>query len=79
MKLKTFLNGKLRQSSNLNNLIFSIPFLVRFISRIMTLTPGDIITTGTPAGIGPMSPGDRVDVQIEGIGTLSNTVMKIKS
>jgi 2-keto-4-pentenoate hydratase/2-oxohepta-3-ene-1,7-dioic acid hydratase in catechol pathway len=44
----------------------------------MTLTPGDIITTGTPAGIGPMSPGDRVDVQIEGIGTLSNTVMKIK-
>ncbi len=79
MKLKTFLNGKLRQSSSLNNLIFSIPFLVRFISRIMTLIPGDIITTGTPAGIGPMSPGDRVDVQIEGIGTLSNTVMKIKS
>jgi 2-keto-4-pentenoate hydratase/2-oxohepta-3-ene-1,7-dioic acid hydratase in catechol pathway len=79
MKLKTFLNGKLRQSSSLNNLIFPIPFLVRFISRIMTLTPGDIITTGTPAGIGPMSPGDRVDVQIEGIGTLSNTVMKIKS
>jgi 2-keto-4-pentenoate hydratase/2-oxohepta-3-ene-1,7-dioic acid hydratase in catechol pathway len=79
MKLKTFLNGKLRQSSSLNNLIFSIPFLVRFISKIMTLIPGDIITTGTPAGIGPMSPGDRVDVQIEGIGTLSNTVMKIKS
>jgi len=51
---------------------------VRFISRIMTLNPGDIITTGTPAGVGPMFPGDRVDVQIEGIGTLSNTVMKIK-
>ncbi len=79
MRLKTFLNGKLRQSSSLNNLIFPIPFLVRFISRIMTLTPGDIITTGTPAGIGPMSAGDRVDVQIEGIGTLSNTVMKVKS
>ena len=79
MRLKTFVNGKLRQSSNIRNLIFSIPFLVRFISRIMTLNPGDIITTGTPAGIGPMFPGDRVDVQIERIGTLSNTVMKIKS
>jgi 2-keto-4-pentenoate hydratase/2-oxohepta-3-ene-1,7-dioic acid hydratase in catechol pathway len=79
MRLKTFLNGKLRQSSSLNNLIFPVPFLVRFISSIMTLVPGDIITTGTPAGTGPMSPGDRVDVQIEGIGTLSNTVMKIRS
>jgi len=78
LRLKTFLNGKLRQSSNTKNLIFPIPFLVRFISRIMTINPGDIITTGTPAGIGSMVPGDRVDVQIEGIGTLSNKVMKIK-
>ncbi|MBC8358865.1 MAG: fumarylacetoacetate hydrolase family protein, partial [Candidatus Aminicenantes bacterium] len=78
LKLKTFINGKLRQSSSTKNLIFPIPFLVKFISRIMTLEPGDIITTGTPAGVGPMFPGDRVDVQIEGIGTLSNTVMKIK-
>ena len=79
LRLKTFLNGKLKQSSSMKNLIFPVPILVRFISRIMTLEPGDIITTGTPAGVGPMSPGDRVDVQIEGIGTLSNTVMKIKS
>ena len=78
LKLKTFLNGKLRQSSSTKNLIFPIPFLVRYISNIMTLIPGDVITTGTPAGIGPMMAGDRVDVQIEGIGTLSNTVMKIK-
>jgi 2-keto-4-pentenoate hydratase/2-oxohepta-3-ene-1,7-dioic acid hydratase in catechol pathway len=78
LRLKTFLNGKLKQSSTLKNLIFPVPFIVRYISRIMTLEPGDIITTGTPAGVGPMSPGDRVDVQIEGIGTLSNTVMKIK-
>jgi 2-keto-4-pentenoate hydratase/2-oxohepta-3-ene-1,7-dioic acid hydratase in catechol pathway len=77
MRLKTFLNGKLKQSGNTRNLIFSVPFLVRFVSHIMTLNPGDVITTGTPAGIGPMMPGDRVDVQIEGIGTLSNTVMKI--
>jgi 2-keto-4-pentenoate hydratase/2-oxohepta-3-ene-1,7-dioic acid hydratase in catechol pathway len=79
LRLKTFLNGKLKQSSTLRNLIFPVPFIVRYISRIMTLEPGDIITTGTPAGVGPMSPGDRVDIQIEGIGTLSNTVMKIKS
>jgi 2-keto-4-pentenoate hydratase/2-oxohepta-3-ene-1,7-dioic acid hydratase in catechol pathway len=77
LRIKTFLNGKLRQSGNTRNLIFSVPFLVRFVSNIMTLNPGDVITTGTPAGIGPMVPGDRVDVQIEGIGTLSNTVMKI--
>ena len=78
LRLKTFLNGKLKQSANTRNMIFPIPFLVKFISAIMTLYPGDIITTGTPAGVGPMQPGDRVDVQIEGIGTLSNTVMKIK-
>ncbi len=79
LRIKTFLNGKLKQSSSLKNMIFTVPFLVRFISRIMTLEPGDIITTGTPAGVGPMFPGDRVDVQIEGIGVLSNTVMKVKS
>jgi len=78
LRIKTFLNGKLRQSGNTKNLIFPIPFLVKFISRVMTLNPGDIIATGTPAGIGPMAPGDRVDVQIEGIGVLSNKVMKIK-
>lgn len=78
LTVKTFLNGKLKQSSSTKNLIFPIPFLVRFISRVMTLYPGDIITTGTPAGVGPMSPGDRVDVQIEGIGTLSNTVMRVR-
>lgn len=77
LRIKTFLNGKLRQSGNTRNLIFSVPFLVRFVSNIMTLNPGDIITTGTPAGVGPMVPGDKVDVQIEGIGTLSNTVLKI--
>jgi 2-keto-4-pentenoate hydratase/2-oxohepta-3-ene-1,7-dioic acid hydratase in catechol pathway len=77
LKIKTFLNGKLKQSGNTRNLIFPVPFLVRFVSQIMTLIPGDIITTGTPAGIGPMVPGDRVDVQIDGIGTLSNTVMKV--
>lgn len=77
LAVQTFLNGQLRQSSSTRHLIFDVPFLVRFISRIMTLLPGDIIATGTPAGVGPMLPGDRVDVQIEGIGTLSNQVLRI--
>jgi len=77
LHLKTFVNGKLRQSGNTKNFVFGVPFLVRFISRIMTLNPGDIISTGTPAGVGPLQPGDRVDVQIEGIGTLSNQVLRV--
>lgn len=75
LRVKTFLNGRLRQSASTANMIFPVPRLIRFISGVMTLLPGDIITTGTPAGIGPLRPGDRVDVQIEGIGTLSNTVI----
>lgn len=72
LHVKTFLNGRLVQSGNTADLIFPVPHLVRFVSRVMTLYPGDIITTGTPSGIGPMSPGDRVDVRIDGIGVLSN-------
>lgn len=74
LRIKTFLNGKLRQSASTRAMLFPVPFLVRYVSRIMTLYPGDVITTGTPEGVGPMVPGDRVDVQIEGIGILSNTV-----
>ncbi len=77
LHLKTFLNGKLVQSGNTRNMIFSVPFLLRYVSRIMTLEPGDIIATGTPAGVGAMQSGDRVEIQIEGIGTLSNFVKKI--
>jgi 2-keto-4-pentenoate hydratase/2-oxohepta-3-ene-1,7-dioic acid hydratase in catechol pathway len=74
--LETFLNGERRQSSNTDNLIFNCHELVSFISQIMTLMPGDVIATGTPSGIGPMSVGDRVEVVIEGIGTLKNTVVE---
>jgi 2-keto-4-pentenoate hydratase/2-oxohepta-3-ene-1,7-dioic acid hydratase in catechol pathway len=53
---------------------FSVPFLIRYISHIMTLHPGDLIATGTPAGVSPMKDGDVVEVEIEGIGVLRNTV-----
>jgi len=68
------LNGAIRQKSSTRNLVFSIPELVSFISKIMTLLPGDVILTGTPGGVGPLAEGDRVEVEIDGIGTLSNSV-----
>ena len=73
--IQSYLNGELRQSSRTSQLIFRVNELVSFISGIMTLEPGDLIITGTPAGIGPMKPGDEVEVRIEGIGSLKNTVI----
>jgi 2-keto-4-pentenoate hydratase/2-oxohepta-3-ene-1,7-dioic acid hydratase in catechol pathway len=72
--LETFLNGECKQSSRTSNLIFNHRHLVSFISKVMTLYPGDCIATGTPAGIGPMQVGDRVEVVIQGIGRLVNFV-----
>lgn len=74
LAIKLFLNGQLKQNSNTSEMIFSIPFLISYISKIMTLFPGDIIITGTPSGIGSMEPGDTVTVDIEGIGNLNNKV-----
>ena len=74
LKLETYLNGELRQSASTSDLIFGISKLVSFISGVMTLLPGDVIATGTPSGIGPMHPGDIVEVKIQNIGTLRNSV-----
>jgi 2-keto-4-pentenoate hydratase/2-oxohepta-3-ene-1,7-dioic acid hydratase in catechol pathway len=74
LRLETFLNGERKQSSDTSHLIFPPRRLVSFISRIMTLYPGDCIATGTPSGIGPMKVGDTVEVRIEGIGSLVNLV-----
>jgi len=71
-------NGHVRQASRTRELVFSPAFLVAFVSRVMTLFPGDLIATGTPAGIGPIKAGDTVEVAIEGIGTLSNPVREEK-
>lgn len=76
--LETYLNGELKQQGNTSDLIYSVPELVSFISNIMTLLPGDVIATGTPSGIGPMLPGDTVEVKIAPIGTLRNYVIKGK-
>lgn len=75
LKLETRLNGEIRQSSRTSDLIFGVAAVVSFISNVMTLLPGDVIATGTPSGIGRMNPGDVVEVSIEGIGTLRNTVV----
>lgn len=67
-------NGVERQRASVNDMIFSIPVLIAYISHIMTLEPGDLILTGTPEGVGPLAPGDVVEVEIPGVGILRNTV-----
>lgn len=74
LRITTYVNGQARQTDSTANLIFPVEDLVAFISSIMTLLPGDVIFTGTPAGVGPLAPGDRVEVEIEGIGRLANPV-----
>ena len=74
--IRSRVNGQLRQDSSVNNMIFDIPALIEFISHIMTLEKGDVIATGTPAGVGQLYPGDTVEIEIEGVGTLENEVVK---
>jgi len=74
LSIRTCLNGQVVQEGNASDLIFDMPALVSFISCIMTLEPGDVIAMGTPPGVGPLSPGDTVEIEIEGIGKLTNPV-----
>jgi 2-keto-4-pentenoate hydratase/2-oxohepta-3-ene-1,7-dioic acid hydratase in catechol pathway len=67
-----------RQKGRTSQLIFDVPTLISYISQVMTLLPGDVVLTGTPSGVGPIRPGQRVDVTIEGLGTLSNTVAAVE-
>ncbi|MGC5010978.1 fumarylacetoacetate hydrolase family protein [Streptosporangium sp. DT93] len=71
----TSVNGEVRQSSRTSKLMYDIPALIAHVSAVMTLIPGDVILTGTPEGVGPLSVGDEVSVFVEGIGTLSNRVV----
>jgi 2-keto-4-pentenoate hydratase/2-oxohepta-3-ene-1,7-dioic acid hydratase in catechol pathway len=74
LAIETRVNGAVKQSARTSNVVFSPAFLVAYVSRMMTLVPGDLILTGTPAGIGPLAAGDVVEVEIEGIGVLRNRV-----
>jgi 2-keto-4-pentenoate hydratase/2-oxohepta-3-ene-1,7-dioic acid hydratase in catechol pathway len=75
--IETWLNGERKQFSNTKHMILPVEDLVARVSAVMTLVPGDVIATGTPAGSGPMQPGDKVEVRIEGIGSLANTVVRV--
>ena len=72
--VETRLNGELKQKGNTADMAFSVAFLIRYISEIMTLYPGDLIATGTPAGVSRMKSGDTVEVEVSGIGKLVNRV-----
>lgn len=74
LRVEGLVNGQVRQASTTAQLIFPVDVLIEYITAIMTLLPGDVIATGTPAGIGPLAPGDSVTVRIEGIGELTNPV-----
>jgi 2-keto-4-pentenoate hydratase/2-oxohepta-3-ene-1,7-dioic acid hydratase in catechol pathway len=74
LRLVTRLNGEVKQDGNTAQLIFGVPALVAFITSYVTLLPGDVIMTGTPAGVGPMTSGDRLEVEIEGVGVLEVSV-----
>jgi len=75
LNIELRVNGEVKQSSNTKHLLFKVPELLEYISKFFTLEPGDIIPTGTPAGIGPMYPGDLIEASIEKVGTLSNKVI----
>ena len=72
--IETRVNGDVKQSSRTSLMVFSPAFLVAYVSRMMTLLPGDLILTGTPAGVGPLAGGDLVEVEIENVGVLANRV-----
>ncbi len=76
LSIRAKLNGVVKQNSNTSQLIFGVDYIISFVSKIMTLLPGDIISTGTPSGIGEMNEGDIIEIEIEGIGILRNRVIR---
>jgi 2-keto-4-pentenoate hydratase/2-oxohepta-3-ene-1,7-dioic acid hydratase in catechol pathway len=74
LSLRTRVNGETKQNGNTHDMVFDCGAIIEFITSVMTLQPGDVILTGTPAGVGPLAAGDRVEVEIEGIGVLRNVV-----
>lgn len=74
LEIKTLVNGELKQHGRTSQFIFSIPRVIAYITSVMTLEEGDVISTGTPSGVGPLKAGDTVEVWVEGIGSLINPV-----
>ena len=74
LRVRAWVNGELRQDGRTADMVFDVPELIHFVSHVMTLMPGDIISTGTPSGVGPLVPGDEVTVEVEGIAPLTNPV-----
>lgn len=75
LRFRTYVNGELRQEGTTADLIFSIPYLIAYLSDFMTLQPGDMIATGTPKGLSDVVPGDEVVVEVEGVGRLVNRIV----
>jgi 2-keto-4-pentenoate hydratase/2-oxohepta-3-ene-1,7-dioic acid hydratase in catechol pathway len=75
VSVKTQVNSQLRQDGNTRDFIFNLDVVLRYISQVMTLLPGDLIATGTPKGVGPVVAGDVIEVPLEGVGTLRNSVV----
>jgi 2-keto-4-pentenoate hydratase/2-oxohepta-3-ene-1,7-dioic acid hydratase in catechol pathway len=75
VSVKTQVNSQLRQDGNTRDFIFNLDVVLRYISQVMTLLPGDLIATGTPKGVGPVLAGDVIEVTVEGVGTLRNSVV----
>jgi 2-keto-4-pentenoate hydratase/2-oxohepta-3-ene-1,7-dioic acid hydratase in catechol pathway len=73
--VETRVNGAVRQAGNTRDFIFPLDVVIRFIAQAMTLLPGDLIATGTPSGVGPVVAGDMMEVSVEGVGTLRNSVV----
>jgi 2-keto-4-pentenoate hydratase/2-oxohepta-3-ene-1,7-dioic acid hydratase in catechol pathway len=74
--LTCYVNGEMRQMASTRDMVFSVRQLIAFASSVMTLEPGDLLFTGSPAGVGPLLPGDTVEVNIEGLGSLRNPVVE---
>jgi 2-keto-4-pentenoate hydratase/2-oxohepta-3-ene-1,7-dioic acid hydratase in catechol pathway len=74
VRVETRVNGEVRQRGRTSVMAFPVPYLIRYVSHVMTLLPGDVISTGTPAGVGPLAVGDLCEVEVEGVGVLRNPV-----
>ncbi|HEX4594918.1 MAG TPA: fumarylacetoacetate hydrolase family protein [Bryobacteraceae bacterium] len=75
LRVRTFLNGEKKQDAPITDMLFDVNVIIEFVTAFMTLEPGDLIATGTPSGVGPLQPGSKIRIEIEGVGVLENTAI----